>query len=766
MPLAFRSRLGSYDILSALGAGGMGEVYRARDVKLGREVAIKILPEAFSQSQERLARFEREARLLASLNHPNIATIHGLEESGGMRWLVMELVEGETLAERIARGAIPVNDALLLFRQVADGLEAAHEKGIVHRDLKPANMKITPQGKLKVLDFGLAKALLVDSGALDGLSQSPTISREATAPGVILGTAPYMSPEQARGKAADKRADIWAFGCCLYEALCGRRAFAGETASDTIARILEREPDWGRLPKATPAGIQRLLRRCLQKDQGRRLQAIGDARIEIEEGLAVASVVPLRSRRSIAVLPFLSLSADPENEYFADGITEDVIAHLSKIAALRVISRTSVMPFKVREQSLREIAARLSVETVLEGSFRRAGERVRIVAQLIDAESDQHLWAETYDRQLSDIFAIQTDVALHIAAALKAELSPEERTRIDKEPTGDLEAYQLYLKGRHCFCRYTEEGIRKGIQHFEAALEKDPNYALAYVGVAVACVVLGMGYGAGAMKPRDVYHKGKKAATKALELDGDLGEAHSALALLSFVSDFDWKGAERGFKRALALSPGAADIHAGYGLMLSALERYDEAIAAQKKAQELEPLLAVHSSDLASTLLRAGRYAAALQESTRLIDLQPDFPMAHSTLGWAYLKTGRCDEGLVELEKAVSLAPGNTVLLGQLGQAYGIARRVAEARDVLRRLQAHSERRYVPPYHMAYVYVGLGEQDRAIDALELAYEERAGGVYGIKGSFLFDTLRSHSRFVALLRKMNLATDAPAHQTQD
>jgi tetratricopeptide (TPR) repeat protein len=412
------------------------------------------------------------------------------------------------------------------------------------------------------------------------------------------------------------------------------------------------------------------------------------------------------------------------------------------------------MQFKKREQSLREIGARLRVATLLEGSVRRAGNRVRIVAQLIDAETDQHVWAETYDRQLTDIFAIQSDVALHIAAALKVEISPGEKTRIGKEPTSDLEAYHLYLKGRHCLLRYTSEGIRQGLEYFEQAIEKDPNYALAYTGVATACVILGMGFGPGEIRPDEAHRRGKEAVARALEIDGELGEAHGTLAFLKFVGDFDWTGAEREFKRAIELNPGTFT-YGTYGLMLSALERYDEAIAAQRRAQELDPLTAVHSSDIASTLLRADRYDEAMQEAKRLIEMQPDFALGHSTLGWAYVKKGRCEEGLAELEKAVSLNPGNTMLLAQLGQVYALAGRVGEAREALQQLEELSQQRYVPPTHMAYVYTGLGDQDKAIDSLEQAYEERAGGVYGIKGSFLFATLRSHPRFTALLRKMNL-----------
>ena len=357
----------------------------------------------------------------------------------------------------------------------------------------------------------------------------------------------------------------------------------------------------------------------------------------------------------MAVLPFLNLSADPDNEFFADGITEDVIAQLSKIRSLKVISRGSVMGFKQREQNLREIGVALDVETLLEGSVRRAGDRVRIVAQLLDAATSRHLWAETYDRQLTDIFAIQTDVALQIAAALRAELSRDERTRIHREPTADVQAYQLYLQGRHCYTRYTEESIRKGIDYFKEAIAGDPGYAMAHVGAALAYAELAAGAGGGTLRPDEAYHEGMEAVSAALKLDPDLGEAHAVLALLRMVHDFDWPGAEAEFKLALELSPGAADIYDHYGWLCGAMERYDEALALVRRAQELDPL--THRADVASTLLRAGRNEEALQAALRAVEFDPEYGRVRSTLGWAYLKSGMPDQGLAELEHAARARP-------------------------------------------------------------------------------------------------------------
>ncbi|MEJ2086228.1 MAG: protein kinase [Acidobacteriota bacterium] len=744
--------LGHYRVLELLGKGGMGEVYRAQDTTLGRQVAIKVLLPEVANDPERISRFEREARLLASLNHPNIATIHGLERAQGTSFLVMELVDGQTLADRIAAGPIPLDDALAVFRQIALALGAAHQKNIIHRDLKPSNIKVTPEGRIKLLDFGLAKANIVTSLETE-LSQSPTLQMEGTAVGMLIGTTPYMSPEQARGQPVDERADIWAFGCCLFESLTGRPTFLGETVSDTIAKVLEREPDWRQLPADTPESILQLLRRCLRKSLSERARTIADLDLEIGE-TTFAAGTDRRRPRSVAALPFLNLSPDPENEYFADGMTEDVIAQLSKIGNLKVISRTSVMPFKQRQQSLRVMASIIGVVTLMYGSVRRAGNWLRIVAQLIEADTERHLWAETYDRDLDDIFEIQSHVALQIAAALETELTPGVKTRIEKRPTDNLEAYHLYLEGRHCTNRFTDEGIRRGLELYDSALRCDPDYALVHSGKSLAYVLIGMGYCSSVLQPAEAYAKAKEAALRALALDGDLADAHAVLGLVMMASDFDWSGAEVEIRRALELHPGSAQIHATWGLLLSSLERHEESIRALQKARELDPLAAVHASDLATKMLRAGHYEAAVQEARHLLELEPSFPMAHSTLGWAFLKQGRTEEGLAALAAAVEAAPGNTMLLAQLGQAYAEVGMRDEAQAVLEQLRQIGQERYVSPYHLAYLHTGLGNHDRAIEYLEQAYEERTGGFYGVKGSFLFSPLRKHPRFQALLERMN------------
>ncbi len=724
-----------YAIERELGRGGMATVYLARDLRLGRQVAIKVVrPElAAALGAER---FLAEIKVTANLQHPNLVPLFDSGEADGLLFYVMPFVAGESLRDRLTRDRqLPVDEALQLTREIADALAYAHRLGVVHRDLKPENVLLAG-GHALVMDFGIARAVSAAGG--------PRI----TEVGMALGTPPYMSPEQTMAETQlDGRSDLYSLAIVLYEMLAGEPPYTGPNPRAILARQLRDPiPSLRAVRESVPEFVEGAIRRALATAPADRFTTMNT----FADALRKPATDQPRAR-SIAVLPFLNLSADPENEHFADGITEDVIAQLSKIRALHVISRTSVMPFKGRQQGLREIAVQLQVATLVEGSVRRAGDRVRIVAQLVDGGTDEYLWAETYDRQLTDIFTIQMEVALHIATALKAELSPDERARIGREPTSDVRAYQLYLQGRHCLIKYTEEGLRQAIGFFEKAIERDPRYALAYASVALAFTELGE---TGALSPDEAYPRAKAAAARALELDPELGEAHCTVAHGKFVYDFDWTGAEAEFKRALELNPSSADTYDLYGRLCSALERFDEAIALQQRARELDPL--AHQSDLATALLRAGRYDEALEAASHAIALDHDYARGHSTLGWSLFGKGRFDEGLVALERAVALSPGDTLWLAQLGQAYALAGNVDRAREILRELEEQSRRRYVSPYHMAYLHTGLGQQERAMDCLERAYEQRAGAVYGIRGSFLFAPLRSHPRFQALLHRMHLA----------
>jgi serine/threonine protein kinase/tetratricopeptide (TPR) repeat protein len=755
MSIAPGTRFGPYEFVSLIGTGGMGEVYRAHDPRLGRDVAIKTIAPQLAQDPDALARFQREARAIAKVSHPNILAIYDVGCESSTWFVVTELLDGETLLGRLKNGPLPWQEAVRIGIEVAEGLASAHARFLVHRDIKPANIFLTSDGRVKLLDFGLARQNSM-TAPTDAGTGAQTV-RDLTQPGFVAGTVAYMSPEQIQGRTVDGRSDIFSVGCVLYEILTGESPFRGESAAETMAAILK-DPMHPVRGVPMPAKLQQTLVRCLQKNRELRFQAATDVAAALRE-LLTATAVIVDSHRTeparpiVAVLPFRSLSADPENDFFADGVTEDVIAHLAKIRSLDVISRTSVTPFKKHDLSLHEIGRRLGATRVVEGSVRRFGNRVRIVADLIAVQEDRHLWAETYDRDLNDIFAIQTDVALQIANALRAELSADELSRINKPPTRSLEAYELFLQGRQHAVRYTEEGLRQSIQSFEDAIQLDPDFALAYVGIARTYAEAVVG-GNLALKPVDAFALANDAIAKALAADDRLGDAHGIVALIKFTSEFDWVGAEREFKLALELSPGSADIHDYYGWLCSSLGRSDDAMRLLERASELDPL--AHRTDIASELLRAGRFEDALAVALRVIETAPELGRGHSTAGWAYLNIGRAPEGIRSLERAVAAAPGSTMFLAQLGEAYGLTGDRERARAVLDKLQELARNSYVAPYHFAYVHAGLGEDDAAMDYLEQAYEQRSGAIYGIKRSFLFANLRTHPRFAALLKKMNLA----------
>jgi len=556
MRLVSGSRIGNYEVVTQQGAGGMGEVYRARDIRLDRTVAIKSLPPGVAADPERLARFEREAKLLASLNHPNIAGIYGLEDVAGSPYLVLEFVEGETLAQRLSRGPLSPRETLDVGGRIASGIEAAHARGIVHRDLKPGNIMLTSSGDVKVLDFGLAKGGAAEAGTASDLAASPTLALSATGQGIILGTAPYMSPEQARGKLVDRRADVWAFGCVLFECLAGHPAFQGETVSDVIARILEREPDWRDLPESVPPRFQELIQRCLTKDVAERPRDIGDLRRElgtIAQRMSSPGERPAAAELpSLAVLYFENLSSDSESEYFCAGITEDILTDLSKIKGLRVASRNAVARYRGAPADLPRVASDLGVKSVLEGSVRRSGDRVRITAQLINAANGFHLWAERYDRTLADVFAVQEEIAKSIAEALRVALTPAESESLVKDRPDNVRAYDLYLRGRQRYGSYTVEALREALELFQEAIAIDPDYALAWAGVA-DCYGQMLQYEM-AKDPGEATRLGLQAARRAIAINPRLAEAHKSEALvLRFTGDL--AGSKAALRRALDANP-------------------------------------------------------------------------------------------------------------------------------------------------------------------------------------------------------------------
>jgi len=644
MRLESGSRIGNYEVITQQGAGGMGEVYRARDTRLDRTVAIKSLPPVFAADPERLARFEREAKLLASLNHPNIAGIYGLEDVAGSPYLVLEFVEGETLAQRLSRGPLSTRETLEIGGRIASGIEAAHARGIVHRDLKPGNVMLTSSGDVKVLDFGLAKGGAAEGGSAPDLAASPTLALSATGQGIILGTAPYMSPEQARGKLVDRRADIWAFGCVLFECLAGHPAFRGETVSDVIARILEREPDWRDLPAAVPERFQELIQRCLTKDVAERPRDIGDLRRElgtIAQRMSSPGERPVTAELpSLAVLYFENLSSDSESEYFCAGITEDILTDLSKIKGLRVASRNAVARYRGAPADLPRVASDLGVKSVLEGSVRRAGDKVRITAQLINATNGFHLWAERYDRSLADVFAVQEEIAKSIADALRVALTPAESENLVKDRPDNVRAYDLYLRGRQRYGSYTIESLREALELFRQAIAIDPDYALAWAGVADSYGQM-LQYELAA-DPGEATRLGLQAARRAIAINPRLAEGHKAEALvLKFTGDRP--GSRVALRRALDANP-----RFNPALINLAVEAMSDADLAGterfvRRALEIDPQEPFATTWLVQVLMWTRREREAIETAQLLRKLSDDrfyVTGVHTIRAWIHLGRG------------------------------------------------------------------------------------------------------------------------------
>jgi serine/threonine-protein kinase len=760
------SVLGRYHIVERLGEGGMGSVYRASDPRLERDVALKVLHEDPDPGRgiDRRRQLRLEARALSRLMHPNIATLFDLDTHDGVDFLVLEYVPGHTLAHLLESGPLPEARARAIAVEVSEALEAAHEHGIVHRDLKPGNIILNPRGRAKVLDFGLARFQGSSTATMSTLKTADPVERFA-------GTMPYMAPEQIRGERTDARTDVWALGVIMHEMCAGARPFAGTDYSQLLYRIVhEAAPALRTLRPGVSPAYAAIVARCLEKDPARRFADAASLRRALRGddsagALAVpeimdaapASAEPVSGGairiRSLAVLPLANRSGDPAQEFFVDGMTDALIADLAQIAALRVISRTSAMRFKGSDKPLPEIARDLHVDGIVEGSALLAGGRVRITVTLIEAATDRSLWAKSYERELTDILTLQSEVARAIAEEVRVQVTPEERTRLEPKGPVNPAAHVAYLQGRYLWNRWNTESFRHSLERYREAIEADPGYALAWAGLADSYATLG---NTNAMAPAEAYVKAREAAERGLALDPSLAELHASLAYVHRFHDWDWARAERGFLRALELNPGYATGRRWYAQFLSGLGRHGEAIAEAERALELDPLSLVIHTAVGDVLFYARRYERAVSYYRRCVELDATFGPGHTDMARALEHLGRHDEAIAEFLLGVGHTPGAGMPASTgLATLLAAAGRREEAGAMIAALIERSQAAYVSPYGIASAYAVAGENAKALDWLERAYEQRDGTLVWIKVHPRMDGLRAEPRFRELLSKMKL-----------
>ena len=782
--------LGRYRIVSLLGTGGMGEVYRARDTQLDRDVAVKILPEGLERDPEALRRFEREAKAVAALSHPNILAIHDIGSADGVHYAVMELLEGETLRAHLARGRIPWRRALEIGVEIGEGLAAAHAKGIVHRDLKPENVMLTREARVKILDFGLAR-VSAPVTADDDTVRDDAEGRTRT--GVVMGTVGYMSPEQARGETVDARSDLFSFGCMLCEMLTGVRPFARASSAESIAALLHEEPaGLERADPDIPEEAARVLRHCLEKEPSERFQSVRDlvfdlksllgepvserarrgrsrsrprvpwAAIASGSGIALlvaagALFVSLRHGRaidSLAVLPLSNPGGDADTEYLSDGITESLIDNLSQLPALRVMARSTVFSFKGQRVDPRAVGRRLNVRAVLSGRVVVRGGMLSILAELVNVADGSQLWGHRYEQPLHDILELQTDIARQIADQLRVALTGKQRERLSRKYTQNPEAYLLYARGRYQMANsWSEDGFHRGVGLLQQAIALDPAYALPHAGLATtyyeaSSVVL---------PPETAMPLAKASAMNALRLDESLAEAHTALALEQAYYEWDWTSAKQHLQRAIAVNPNYSQAHLYYGILMIEVDGATEAGIKQiREAVRLDPLTPSTSMWLAIPYYLDRRYDEAVREIQKLTQTQPDFYLGRSILGNIYEYQGKLKEAIAEYQRARELNPRQPYTLGYLGHAYGLAGDREKALAALREMDADAgSGTYVDPVARATLLAGLGDKGRTLDALEDALAKRSENLAHWKDAPTFDLVRAEPRFRAILRRMNL-----------
>ena len=770
-----------------MAVSGMGVVYRAWDPTLACVVAIKLVSENTIPDESARRQLYTEARIAASLNHTNICRIKDVIEEAGQAGIVMEYVVGQVLTNAIpANVGLPFDLVVEYGIQIADAISHAHENDVIHRDLKSGNVMLTRDGQIKLLDFGLSK--IQRRNEIPSSLQNPDTKDSSD---TIAGTPPYWAPEVLKHRPSDTRSDIWSFGVLLYEMASGQMPFKGTTLIELGSAILQGSPL--PLPEHVPESLSRITYRCLRKEMGQRYQHVGEikAALEaIEQNADRRSLRPpggvraqLPAIRSVAVLPLENLSGAPEQEYFADGLTESLITALAKIPGLRVISRTSIMQYKHAPKTLPQIARELSVDAIVEGSVRRDGDRVRITAELIEARTDQHLWTETYDRDLSDILNLQSQVAAAIANEIRAKLSssarsimetasPSNRSALDRSlletanPTAEIKpsasinplAYDLYLRGRHFWNnRVTDEDFRKAVEHYQRALEIDPQSALTYAGLAHCSLLMGTGeYGLRA--PSEMMVKAKVAALKALSIDDSIAEAHLSLAMVKFRFDWDWVGAEWEFQRAIELDPGYSAAHYWYSVYLAVLARFDDAFVEAKMARQLSPFAPLMHFSLGLLLYASSQNEEAIEQLRATVAMDTKFPLSHVVLGLTFGRKGRFDEAIAEFKQALTVGGARPLWSGFLGQMYASAGKTENAVEILNELFATAKKHFVPPVAFAVVYAGLGKTDDAFHWLGKAVEERDGLLIYLKVGSVFDSLRPDPRFSAILTQVGLPRD--------
>lgn len=768
-----------YTIREQIGAGGMGIVYRAHDEQLDRDVALKVLPKGALADEAARRRFRGEALALAKLNHPNIETVFDFGTDNGMDYLVTEYIPGITLDAKIAGRALPEKEVLNLGIQLAEGLDAAHAQNFVHRDLKPGNLRLTPDQRLKILDFGLARLMPVSS--------ETAVTRTPAGSHGLMGTLAYMAPEQLRDEAMDRRSDIWSVGAVLYECVTGARPFPETKVTRLIDSILREQPVLpSSINRNVSQGLENILLKCLEKDVENRYQSVRELLVDLRRlhtgistnvvvrgpkpgrGRSVAAgcailammlgVVGWRAKwysargtkiESLAVLPLENLSHDPEQEYLADGVTEFLITDLGQIRGLRrVISRTSVMRYKTDRQSLREISRQLNVDAIVEGSVFRSGNMVEVTARLLNANTDSQIWSRSYQRELRDLLTLQRELAFTIANEMKIELTPQDQERLKSPRPVAPGAQEAYLKANYLNTG-TYEQRKKARQYYEQAVSLDPNFAQAYAGLADSY------WGTPDRPAQELMPKAKEYAMKAVALDGSLARGHTELASILFYGDWNWEGADKEFMRALELNPSDADAHRLYSVFLSAMTRFDAAQTEIAVTQALDPLSALNNTTAGWTFYCARKYEQAAQQCQKALELAPNFDGAHACLGYSYLGRGDNAQAVSEFQKALILSGGDAVRAVWLGRAYAQAGERQNAMKVLAQLQDESKRTYIPPYFFASLYVALGDKQQGFAWLEKAYGERDLYLAWIKFDPAMDLVRDDPRFQDLRARMRL-----------